>query len=84
MLPAGASGASTEIKEIISGRFRQIGLHVIAPDEVIRQAKKLAAECLCLESSDDLRVGRRRALLQSLGSARVEGWSRLFAGDKHH
>ena len=59
-------------------------MNVIAPDEVICQAKKLAAERLCLESGDDFRVRLRRALLQSPGRARVDGRPCLFAGDKHH
>lgn len=60
---AGASSASAEIEEIIPGRLWQIGSNVIALDEVMCQAKKFAAERLCLESGDDFRVRRRRALL---------------------
>ena len=59
-------------------------MNIIAPDEVIRQAKKLAAKRLCLESGDDFRIRCRRALLQSLGRARIDGRPCLFAGDKHH
>ena len=81
---AGASSASTKIEEIIPGRLGQICLNVIAPDEVICQAKKLAAERLRLESGDDFRGRCRRALLQSLGRARTERRLCLFAGDKHH
>tara|TARA_B100001094_G_C17842027_1_gene628429 strand:- start:314 stop:529 length:216 start_codon:yes stop_codon:yes gene_type:complete len=69
MLSAGASGTSTEIEEIISGGFWQIGPDIITPDEVMCQAKKFVAERLCLKSGDDFRVRRRRALLQSLGRA---------------
>ena len=84
MLPAGASGAATEIQEIIPGRFRQIGLNVIAPDEIICQAHKLATECLRFESSNDFGTWSRRALLQSFKRAGVGGWTRLLAGDRHH
>jgi len=63
MLSAGTSGTSTEIEEIISGCFWQIGPHIITPDEIICQAKKLAAERLRFESSDDCRLRNRRALL---------------------
>ena len=84
MYSAGASSASTKIEEIIPGRLGQICLNVIAPDEVICQAKKLAAERLCLEGGDDFRGRCRWALLQSLGPASIERRSCLFAGDKHH